>query len=245
MTEASQNMLNESLSALVDGESNDLDLQRVLNALDGEDNESANEVRSTWLRYHSISSTMQNGQPIDTNVGGSIDLSASIREALDSEPAHAEVKRFSFQTLTNGVGKTAVAAAVTFGVIIGAQNFGTGALSQQERAQNVEVAVAGSDVTPVSTLNSGAVVPQGFELPPLTAQTVSTNSLVDPALAARNQARPPVVTIPTGNTVISNEAFQSQLDRLMFKHAEQSASSSALGAMPFARVSSFSDQDKE
>ncbi|MFL0809658.1 MAG: sigma-E factor negative regulatory protein [Agarilytica sp.] len=247
MTEVSHSTLNESLSALVDGESNDLDLQRVLNALENEESPISGDLRGTWLRYHSISSTMKSGDSFDT----SIDISASIRQALDADPSITPVKRFRIQAVANGFGKTAVAAAVTFGVVFGVQNFGTGALSQQEMAQSLEVANTAGLQAPqaaqvsLNQTSSGAVVPQGFELPPLTAQTVSTNSLVDPALAARNQVRPPVVTIPSGNVAVADEVFQQQLDRLMFKHAEQSVSSGAMGAMPFTRVSSLSDENEE
>lgn len=47
MTDTSENMFNESVSALVDGENSELDLRRVLKQSAGND-----EVKHVWHRYH-------------------------------------------------------------------------------------------------------------------------------------------------------------------------------------------------
>ena len=47
--------LGESLSALMDGESSDLDTRRVLKELALEDSQNAMLMRDKWRRYHSVS----------------------------------------------------------------------------------------------------------------------------------------------------------------------------------------------
>ncbi len=242
MTETPRSMLNESVSALVDGESNDFDLQRILNAMDQEGVESQEgigavegetaEARDTWSRYQLIGAVMRNDAHLD-KVDCSIDISGAISEAIANE-ASPKVRRFSFHTITHGMGKTAVAAAVTFGVVFGVQQYSSP--FQQEGLPQV----AGSEAAGSASQSvTGAVVPQGFELPPLTARTVSTNSL------AQEPARARQAVAPTPQVVISNEEFQAQMNRLLFKHAEQVSTSGGMGVIPFARVSSVSEEDQE
>ncbi len=259
MTENSRSILNESVSALVDGESNDFDVQRILNAM-GEDGRSPNSlsrsgvtkdgeigglaedataneesIRQTWSRYHAMSSVMKNEPHIDL----SIDLSLAIRDAI-AEEASPQVKRFSFNAISQGIGKTAVAAAVTFGVVFGVQQYTTA----PEQAAPI-YAEAGNSAQVNAGSNLGAVVPQGFELPPLSARTVSTNSLADEEPRARSLLVPLPQALPQRSIVISNEQFQEQMNRLMHKHAEQVSSSGGMGLIPFARVSNFTEEEKD
>lgn len=267
MTENSRSILNESVSALVDGESNDFDVQRILNAMDEEgrlasslsqsgeakdgeagglaEDGTANEedkedkeegIRQTWSRYHAMSSVMKNEPHVDL----SIDLSLAIRDAI-AEEASPQVKRFSFNAISQGIGKTAVAAAVTFGVVFGVQQYTTA----PEKTAPI-YAEAGNTAGQIDAgSNLGAVVPQGFELPPLSARTVSTNSLADEVPRARSLLVPLPQVLPQRSIVISSEQFQEQMNRLMHKHAEQVSSSGGMGLIPFARVSNFTEEEKD
>lgn len=264
MTENSRSILNESVSALVDGESNDFDVQRILNAMDEEGRlsdslsrsgatkdgeveglvedatarkeEKEDSIRQTWSRYHAMSSVMKNEPHVDLT----IDLSLAIRDAIAKE-ASPQVKRFSFNAISQGIGKTAVAAVVTFGVVFGVQHYS----AAPEQAAPI-YAEAGNTAGQIdSGANLGAVVPQGFELPPLSARMVSTNSLADDAPRARSLLVPLPQALPQRSIVISNEQFQEQMNRLMHKHAEQVSSSGGMGLIPFARVSNFTEEEKD
>lgn len=169
----------------------------------------------------------------------SIDLSLAIRDAI-AEEASPQVKRFSFNAISQGIGKTAVAAAVTFGVVFGVQQYTTA----PEQAAPI-YAEAGNSAQVNAGSNLGAVVPQGFELPPLSARTVSTNSLADEEPRARSLLVPLPQALPQRSIVISNEQFQEQMNRLMHKHAEQVSSSGGMGLIPFARVSNFTEEEKD
>ena len=68
----------ESLSVLMDGESDELELRRVLKALPND-----TDAADTWRRYHLARSMMQREQGVDV----SVDLSAGIMARLREEPA--------------------------------------------------------------------------------------------------------------------------------------------------------------
>ncbi|MYL24500.1 anti-sigma factor [Halomonas alkaliantarctica] len=107
----------ESLSALMDGESDELELRRVLKALP--DNADAAD---TWRRYHLARSLMQREQGVDV----STDLSAGIMARLREEPApqvaasQREARKVPTISFARGAG---VAAAVSLMVITGVQYF--------------------------------------------------------------------------------------------------------------------------
>ncbi len=234
MTDNSHSSLNEAVSALVDGEHNDLDMQRVLNALDGKGPASSEEqadtaelsttVREAWIGYHRVSAVMRK----DDVAFSHIDLSQAVSAAIAQETAP---KQLWYVNAPQFFGKTAVAAAVTFGVVFGVQQYSGDLQPPQQSAP----AIAAQEV-------KGAVVPQGFELPPLTARTVSTNNF---AGSQNLGPLPAVAPVPQGRIVISNQQFQEQLNRMMFKHAEQSSASGNLGLMPYVRVSGSNDDTQD
>ncbi|MGS2743234.1 sigma-E factor negative regulatory protein [Halomonas sp. LS-001] len=120
---------HESLSALMDGESDELELRRVLKAL-ASDSDSAD----TWRRYHLARSLMQRDRDIDV----SVDLSAGVMARLQDEPVPlgndasltdvastdvASKSRKSSFSLARGAG---IAATVSLMVITGVQYFNSG-----------------------------------------------------------------------------------------------------------------------
>lgn len=227
MTAKPNSTINESLSALMDGECNDLDLQRVLKSMDTDDSES---VRQTWARYHAVPQIIRGTETPDF----SIDLSKSIMQAIDEEPAVGR-SAAGLNTWWRGVGKTAVAACATVGVVFGVQQYTASPDSASNIAAVAEVNEQGSTTAP------GAVVPLGFELPPLQARTVSTNTFSPQNKLPQSPASKAV----RASVVVSSDEFQDQINRLMFKHAEQVSSSGGMGAIPFARISELSEKEKE
>ncbi|WP_086932688.1 sigma-E factor negative regulatory protein [Agarilytica rhodophyticola] len=226
MTQTSSSTLKESISALVDGESNDLDLQRVLKAMDSDD-----EARKSWSNYHAIGAVMRSEAQVDM----SIDLSAAISEAIADETPEKVVNTYGgMGRLWSGLGKTAIAATVAFGMVFSVQQF-----SGEAEVDNT-IAAGQADEASNDAVN-GAVVPQGFELPPLSARTVSTNTFAPKS----NLPRSSVKFVPQGTVVLNSKSeFQEQVNRLMYKHAEQNSSSSAMGVIPFARVSELNEEEK-
>lgn len=114
----------ESLSALMDGEADELEIRRVLNQLDKDD-----ELRDNWKNYHLMGSLMRD-ESFD-----SLDLTRGINQILDGElapsgaadintpqsPRESHVQKSSnawYKPLTS----VAVAASVTLAVLLGVQS---------------------------------------------------------------------------------------------------------------------------
>ena len=116
---------HESLSALMDGESDELELRRVLKAL-ASDSDSAD----TWRRYHLARSLMQRDREIDVSVDLSAGIMARIQDeavplgndAASNDAVTAPRKSSSF-SLARGAG---IAATVSLMVITGVQYFNSG-----------------------------------------------------------------------------------------------------------------------
>lgn len=95
--------IRESMSAVMDGEGTDLDLARVLKAVD----EDA-EVRAYWQRLQQSRSLLRTG-----SAGLNIDVSAAVTAAI-GQPAQRARR-------VGPLGSLAVAASVTFAVVFGGQ----------------------------------------------------------------------------------------------------------------------------
>ena len=100
--------MRESLSALMDNEANELELQRVLKQI-GEDA----ELRQTWVRYNAARTAMT-GQATESF---SLDISARVSEAI-REGARPGLR----DRLLRPVASFAVAASVAATVVIGGQH---------------------------------------------------------------------------------------------------------------------------
>lgn len=92
----------EALSALMDGEAQELELRRALDAIDRDP-----ALRSRWQRQHRVSAAIQNQRLDDP----AVDVSRGVREALE---AKSRVNR-------NPLWSMAVAASVTLAVVMGGQ----------------------------------------------------------------------------------------------------------------------------
>lgn len=103
--------VNQSLSAMLDNESESFEVRRTLEQLD-------DDSRATWARYQAVSATLK-GEKAHTT-----DLSLRVREALEDEPEF-HIKSQGNGFLSKPVASVAVAASVTAMVIFGVQSFQT------------------------------------------------------------------------------------------------------------------------
>lgn len=114
----------ESLSALMDGEADELEIRRVLNQLDQDD-----ELRDNWKNYHLMGSLMRD-ESFD-----SLDLTKGINQILDGDMASKDAEDTNAPLLSNEKTKksvraawykpltsVAVAASVTLAVLLGVQS---------------------------------------------------------------------------------------------------------------------------
>lgn len=127
--------MRESLSALLDDEANELELQRVLSRV-GDDT----QLRQTWVRYNLAHAATSGHPPAHIE----LDISTRVREAITAAPARPGLGRRLLQPLAS----LAVAASVTAVVVLGGAQL-AGIDSNNYSGQ----AVAGS-VSPVGMVNS-------------------------------------------------------------------------------------------
>ncbi|VUD56518.1 Sigma factor AlgU negative regulatory protein [Thalassocella blandensis] len=255
MTDNTDNSLHEALSALVDGECSGSDLDKLLNAIGSENSElysaqAANSdsdsvdpssslsagshasLRENWKRIHLAKAVTQ-----DKTINPQLDLSVAISQAIASEQAPKIQSAgsdggrwFTWKPVRDFAGKTAIAASVAFAFVAGVQFL-------NPSSNDAGPTIAADSTAPKSAPSAGATVPQGFELPPLSARTVSAGDVNDSTRAARISPISVNNTLPTGTVVIRNDEMDEYVNRLLYKHAEQSASAGALGLIPYARVS--------
>lgn len=134
--------LRESMSAMLDGEANELEIQRVIKALDDDP-----ELRETWRRYQATRSAISGSQFTQ------MDISGRVREALEAPETRPDVSLG--QRMLRPLASFAVAASVAATVVVGGQQLaGLGT----DDPYGAEVASTGG-VSPVGMINSVGAVP--------------------------------------------------------------------------------------
>ncbi|WP_116365162.1 sigma-E factor negative regulatory protein [Parahaliea mediterranea] len=135
--------MRESLSALMDGEADELELERVLKQI-GEDG----ELRATWVRYHAVQAVIGKQAVPDL----SIDISAGVRDAI-AQPATTGSRRW--QGLLRPVAGFAVAASVATTVVLGGQQLAS--LNGSPATAEADVAMGMAPVGLVNSLGATSV----------------------------------------------------------------------------------------
>jgi sigma-E factor negative regulatory protein RseA len=137
----------EAISALMDGEANDLDLRRLLKSA-----AESPETMEIWERYHLAQSVMhEQGTPVSTAVA------SGVAAALADEAAYsAEPQRFSAwqQQLT----KLAVAAAVAVLAVLTLQPDPAGSMPTSELAQEAPSNSQAAPLAVPATLGAATLV---------------------------------------------------------------------------------------
>lgn len=210
--------VNESLSALLDGEHTELDLRRVLKAA-----ETDSAVAEKWASYQLTRQLIS--KELDAQCRGG--FLQGIQEAIADEGV-SNTKSSTFSRWQRYATQGAVAACFTFVFLIGATQWSQNNAGQPDQ----------SLASQAGSAESLAVVPQGFELPPLTARTVSNvpaganSNVSSPAFPLRSQASGQAQL----QEVVLSAEQQALLERLMLKHADSSAANGGLGVMPYTRA---------
>ena len=207
--------LRESLSALMDGESQELELRRLLSA-DGEDKE---VVEQTWSRYHLAREAMH-----DSSVNAQfrhLDISQQVSMAVRDEPV-VQAKRS--KSWLQPVAGFAVAASVAAGVVIGVQSTGS-------------VTPGFNNGVPVA---EQPAVASSSRVYPVAIQGTGSGSLQ----ASGNIVGYPAQMLPSASALKETDAeaalaTQQRLDRLMLRHTERAALDNGQGMASFARVSNY------
>ncbi|MCU7649721.1 sigma-E factor negative regulatory protein [Pseudomonas piscis] len=137
----SREALQESLSAVMDNEADELELRRVLNAIDEV------ETRETWARYQIARAAMHKELLLPR-----LDIAAAVSAALADEAVPAKGSRGPWRSL----GRLAVAASVTVAVLAGVR------LYNHDEIAGVELAQQAGQPTLVAPQVKGPAVLAGY-----------------------------------------------------------------------------------
>ena len=182
--------IDESLSALVDGELPHASAQRLVDRMLGDD-----ELRGRWRRHHLISAALSSQHAL---IVADEELASRVNAALDAEPV--PLPRPTRRPLSWGLGFAAAAGAAALAVVV--------TLGVSERQPSL------SDVPTVATLiasppGRGAAVPV-----PSVSAVVALNT--GPSAAPADSGR--VLTRMTWND--SRPAVEARLNSYLLDHSE-------------------------
>ena len=144
----------ESLSALMDGELDELGMRRLLNDMDSDPN-----VKAQWARFH----LMRDAVKGDMSPFAGVDISAAVSQALESEPVSQQ--QTAQKPWFKAVAGLSVAASVALAVVVGAR-FNPLTQTQGFDAQianKPSVEVVAPDISKFTTPSMIAQNPNGIE----------------------------------------------------------------------------------
>jgi sigma-E factor negative regulatory protein RseA len=236
MTEQIQSpVLAESLSALMDNQASELEIQRLLKAL-----EASPELKSTWSRYQVASAGIKG----DLSVVAFSDFAARISAAIDTEETYGLQSQAAPQSEANQAGsgnviamplrwwqqagRVAVAASVAGALIVGVQQYQTVAPQTAEFAANAAVSA------PVAaTETKAANLPSGINAPALSARTVAVQS----GYESRPQENRRVMFVPRQEaSPVYNEDVSTYVNQLIQEHTDNASINGGQGMLPYTRV---------
>ena len=205
--------LDQSLSALMDGEATDMELHRLLKEVS-----EGSELRDKWKRYHMVSSALKGDAAITP-----IDYSAAISAAIDEEPSHRQSALAGF---VGSAGRFAIAASVALVVVLGVQQLNSPLDSVAPVSE-----FAGIEQVDEENVGPAIQFPSGFQ-PIINARTVSaggnnkSSQFVTPVIEVRQQAE----------RNYSEAQLRAYMNDVMARHSNHAALNSNQGMLPFARL---------
>jgi len=214
--------LEQSLSALMDGEATEMETHRLLKAASEDP-----QLRERWKRYHMASASIK-GEPAIT----SVDYSAAISAAIDQEPAH---RTSALAVFAGSAGRFAIAASVALVAVFGVQQLNSPAGTSLLNSGSEISEFAGVE-TPAESTGPAIQFPSGFQ-PTINARTVSvggnnkSSQRIMPVLEFQQQSQQQI------KQQYSEAELRAYLNNVMTKHSSHAALNSNQGMLPFARLS--------
>nr|WP_288499482.1 RseA family anti-sigma factor [uncultured Pseudomonas sp.] len=127
----SREALQESLSAVMDNEADELELRRVL----GASNDA--ELRATWSRYQVARAAMHKDLLVPK-----LDIAAAVSAALENDETPVVAQEKVVRGPWRSLGRVAVAATVTVAVLAGVRFYNQDDVSGAQLAQQDQPAIA-------------------------------------------------------------------------------------------------------
>lgn len=216
--------LAESVSALVDGETDELEMQRVLKHVGAEQKKKLKSIdskslRGKWSRYHLMSQVMA-----DTSLNCR-DISTAVSDALAKEKSYSSIK---LGKVFDPVFRLAVAASVAMVAIFGVQQLNYLDLQQ---ITNIKLAEIGTSIEEIEEPSSGPAVqyPADFQ-PYVPARTVSVGGNTKPT-----QQPMTLLKVNTQRDIARDQQVRSLLSEILEIHATNESDNGIQGMLPYAR----------
>lgn len=222
--------MNESLSALMDGEADELELRRTLNELSEND-----DLRSRWERYHLISAVLKKEPQIDhvrikTGIWAALDLEEG-NQSEDILISANKMQASDVRSWRGNLGKLAVAATVAIAVVLGVSTGTDSGLDSGQPAQLVaESNVANTPlVTATESLGKENVSPEPGGLLVANTDATAGNPVVQQAGVEFMSKHPTLEDMRRAN------AYQ-------LHHAQSTAINKHPSMVPFVKMASFENK---
>ncbi len=219
--------LAESISALIDNQASELELQRVLKA-----SEQDADVKATWSRYQITSGVIRGEQtPVFSSLVMS-DFSARLSVAIAAEETYtatpASIKSETTKPQQGWfyqLGRVALVASVAGGMVFSVNQFNSNGVNSSQIANNV---------APVSApVESTVSLPSGINSPLINTRNVA----VQTGYETRPQENRRVMFQPRQATpVVSDEEVSRYVNQMIKAHSDNAAMNSGQGVLPYARV---------
>jgi len=228
-------VVGESLSALLDGEASELDLKRVLRAM-----ETDGTVRVRWHRYQQASAAMGGADLSFSH----IDLSGRVRQQLQHE-AQPGFRRW--RGMLKPVASVAVAATVTAAVLTGTQLYrqsvpleagaaGGAGLAEAERFDNADAPVVAAQFPELGLLASTNAEPAaGLRHPRTLAGTSGAGTSSPQRIWGENG-------LLLDNRSEADILAEQRLEAYLYNHVQGASFNSGVSLLPYARVPASRDE---
>jgi len=233
------NRLKESISALMDDEANELELQRVLSHAE------KNELLDTWKTYHSVKSILQHEQEDFF----AIDISQSVSQAIAQETP---------LELNDDLSKTLEATSVQMNEASSPLSNSALKTSSVDTSSDYNVHTDSARSKLMTKISSGfAIAASVFVALVFVLQNgidgrsgLNNNQLASVPVSVSNSGFQNVSTLTTSSNRLNDankqpkiiveftEEHARRFNEYLLRHAEHSVASSHAGMIPLARVAS-------
>lgn len=210
--------LQESISALMDGEADELELRRILSTAHSDEDNDA--ISRTWSRYHLARDAMHNTE--QEAEFRHLDISRQVSMAIGQETVSVPKQQVLAQWWKPAAG-FAVAASVAAAVVFGVQSVEQTVPGFNHGLPSAGQATVASRVYPVRGVSMQA-------------------SAGDVSNRVRYQAFDQLPGDIDGSRAAADLEAQKRLQKYMLRHTENAALNNGQGMMSFARVASFEEQ---
>ena len=213
-----KDQLSETISAVMDSQADDLEVRRLLKALDNASEEEAAAILAQWESFHSIGSVLRNESRSNNEtptMRASSNFAASVSAAIADEAPMDKVARRPSKSDPMWQ-RFAVAASVTLAILVGVQEY--------ESMQAGDASYTADNAVTVPALKS------------------VDQSVVD--LTAVQLASSEVALESSMSEAEKLEAIEAQerLNEYLLEHTNHAAKQSGQGMIPFARLANFEDE---